>query len=579
MFENKENKFSKKILLMGNPNVGKSAVFSRLTGARVTISNYPGTTIGFSQGYIKLANNETGILLDVPGVYHLDPLCKTDKIAVDMLKKGNILINVLDATNLERNLFLTLELRERKIPMIIALNMWDETRHKGIEIDVKKLEQEINMPVVPICAITGFGIKDLVERIKDVKVLRIKPLDKDQKWEEIGRILETAQTLHHHHHTLLEIFEDISTRPITGMPFALVVVYAAFKIIRFIGEGLINYLFDPFFNQSWLPLMEKLSVFLGSEGIIHDLLVGRLVQGAINFGTSFGLLTTALYIPIAAVLPYILSFYLVLGLLEDFGYLPRLATQADVLMHRLGLHGYAIIPMIIGLGCNVPGAMALRLLESRREKFIAATLMAVAVPCMAQVAMIVGLVGQRGGQYLTVIFGTLALILIIKGLLLNAIMPGKSPEILWEIPPYRLPQPGAVIKKLWMRVSEFLKEAVPFVLLGVFIVNILYLLGIFDFMARMFSPVLTKLWGLPRDTVAALFVGFLRKDVAVGMLAPLALSTKQLIIACTILAVYFPCMATFAVMVRELGIKDMAKSACIMLLTALVTGIALNLIL
>jgi ferrous iron transport protein B len=237
------------------------------------------------------------------------------------------------------------------------------------------------------------------------------------------------------------------------------------------------------------------------------------------------------------------------------------------------------VPMILGIGCNVPGAMALRLLESKREKFIAATLMGVAVPCVAQIAMIVGLVGERGGGYVAIVFGTLFAVLIIKGLLMNRFMKGKSPEILWEIPPYRLPQPIAVVKKLWMRMSEFLREAVPYVLLGVLIVNILYILRVFDFLSYIFSPVLTGMWGLPKGTISALLVGFLRKDVAVGMLAPLSLTTKQLVIACTILAIYFPCMATFMVMVREIGMKDMIKAASLMIFTAIIVGTIMNLVL
>ncbi|MGD2279324.1 MAG: ferrous iron transporter B [Candidatus Omnitrophota bacterium] len=569
----------KEILLMGNPNTGKSVIFSRLTGAKVTVSNYPGTTIGFSQGYMKLKGGETGVLIDVPGVYNLQALSKADEVALEMLEKGDMLINIVDATNLERNLFLTLELRERGVPMVVALNMWDETKHRGVEIDVERLEKELGVPVVPTCGLTGVGIKELVERLERSDKRKFKSLSRDQKWEEIGRIVSISQKLHHHHHTLLQRLEDISTRPVSGLPIAALVVYLSFMVIRFIGEGLINYIFDPFFERLWLPLMTKFSSLLGGGGFVHNILIGKLVEGGIVFQESFGLLTTGLYVPIAAVLPYIFSFYLVLGVLEDFGYLPRLATQVDNLMHRLGLHGYAIVPMILGLGCNVPGAMALRLLESRREKFIAATIMAVAVPCMAQIAMIVGLVGERGGGYLGIIFGTLFLIIMVKGLLLNRFMKGKSPEILWEIPPYRLPQPLAVVKKLWMRVSEFLKDAVPYVLLGVFIVNVLYMIKVFDLLSYVFSPVLTNLWGLPKETISALLIGFLRKDVAVGMLAPLGLTTKQLVVACTILAIYFPCMATFIVMVRELGAKDMAKAAVIMIATAIIVGTIMNLVL
>ncbi len=567
---------NRKILLMGNPNVGKSAIFSRLTGARVTISNYPGTTVGFTQGYLKLDENEMATVIDVPGVYNLTALCKADEVACEMIEKGDIIVNVVDATNLERNLFLTLELRERNKPMVVALNIWDETKHKGIEIDIASLEEELGLPVVPTCGLTAEGIKKLVEKVKTVTAKDVRKLTKDEKWEEIGRILAKVQKLYHRHHTLLEIFEDLSIRPFTGLPIAAIVLYLSFSIVRFTAEGLIAFVIEPIFNKLWLPVLMKLSLFLGQGGLIHDILIGVLVNGEISFGESFGILSTGLYVPLGEVLPYILSFYLVLGILEDWGYLPRLATQVDNLFHRLGLHGYAIVPMILGLGCNVPGAMALRLLEGRREKFIAATLMAIAVPCMAQTAMIVGLVGERGGRYVLAIFGILFTILIVKGLLLNRFMKGKSPEILWEIPPYRMPQAGAVLKKLWMRVSEFIKEAVPYVLIGVLIVNVLYILKIFSLLSYVFAPIITGLWGLPKETISAMLMGFLRKDIAVGMLAPLDLTTKQLVAACTILAIYFPCMATFIVMAKELGAKDMAKAAGLMLTTALVVGSILN---
>jgi len=235
--------------------------------------------------------------------------------------------------------------------------------------------------------------------------------------------------------------------------------------------------------------------------------------------------------------------------------------------------------MILGLGCNVPGAMATRVLESRRERLIAATLMSIAVPCMAQIAMIVGLVGQRGGIYVAQVFLTLSLLWVFLGLILNRFIKGISPELLVEIPPYHIPLWSALLKKLWMRLSAFLREAIPLVLIGVLLVNILYTLKIIDFLARVAGPFLTTLWGVPDSVISSLLIGFLRKDVAVGMLEPLGLTTKQLVISCTVLAVYFPCIATFAVLIRELGVKDMLKSALLMILTALIVGILLNMIL
>ncbi|HNX82651.1 MAG TPA: ferrous iron transporter B [Candidatus Omnitrophota bacterium] len=564
-----------KILLMGNPNVGKSAVFSRLTGAQVMISNYPGTTVEFTQGKLKLGEEDV-LIVDVPGTYTLEATCKAEDVACRMVQEGGLIINIVDATNLERNLHLTLQLLEKDIPVVVALNMWDDTKHRGIYIDVKKLEEQLGVPVVPVCGLSGEGIKELVRRLPEAEVKHSVVSSDNQKWERIGRIIEGVQKLTHRHHTLLEILEDLSIKPLTGLPIALGILYCAFWVIRFIGESLIGYLFVPLFDKLWLPVMMKLSVFLGEGTFLHHILIGNLINGSIDFGQSFGFLTTGIFMPIAMILPYIFSFYLILGFLEDLGYLPRLAVLVDNLMHRLGLHGYAIIPFILGLGCNVPGALAIRVLEERREKFIAATLMAISIPCMAQIAMIVGLVGQRGVKYLAIVFGTLFFLLIIKGLILNRILKGASPEILIEIPPYRMPQITAVFKKLWMRLSGFLKEALPFVLLGVFFVNVLHALKVIDFFAYIFAPILTKLWGLPQEAIGALMVGFLRKDVAVGMLGPLNLTTKQLVIGSTILAVYFPCIATYAVLIRELGVKDMVKVTAIMIIVALSVGALLN---
>ncbi len=568
----------KKILLVGNPNVGKSTIFSRLTGVKVIISNYPGTTVEFSQGQMNLGDKKV-LIIDVPGTYTLQPTCEAEEVAVRMLHDGDLIINVVDATNLERNLCLTLELLEKNVPVIVALNIWDETKHRGIHIDAKELEARLGVPVVNTCGLSGEGLKGLIDRIPEAKAGKLSTASDGDRWEKIGKIVEATQKLSHRHHTLLERLEYLSIRPFTGLLIALGLIFGVFWVIRFIGESLISYIFEPLFNNVWSPLMISLSAALGEHSFLHHVLIGNLIEGQIDFGQSFGILTTGLFVPIGIVLPYLVSFYLVLGILEDFGYLPRLAVLADNFMHRLGLHGYAIIPFILGLGCNVPGALATRLLEERRERFIAVTLMAIAIPCMAQVAMIVGLVGQRGAKYVAIIFSTLFILLIVKGLILNKVLKGTSPEILVEIPPYRIPQLKAVLKKLWMRLFGFMSEALPFVFLGVLFVNVLYALKITDFFSDIFSPVLTGLWGLPKEAISALIIGFLRKDVAVGMLGPLNLTTKQLVVGSTVLAVYFPCIATFVSIARELGIKDMMKTTAIMIMVALLTGTLLNFVL
>jgi len=567
-----------KILLMGNPNVGKSAVFSRLTGVHAIASNYPGTTVGYTRGLMKLGE-EMAEVIDVPGTYTLEPTTEAEKIASEMLNTGDIVINVVDATNLERNLYLTLQLLERNIPVIVALNIWDDTEHRGIHIDLGKLEELLEVPVVPTVGITGQGIRELVENIPRATSPQAPPLSRDERWATIGNIIDQVQHITHRHHTWLERLEDASVKPLTGVVIALAVLAVTFLVVRFIGESLIGYVLDPLFTNLWAPVMLRLSDLLGGSGLLHNIVIGRIAGGEVNFIESFGLLTTGLYLPFAMVLPYIISFYLVLGLLEDVGYLPRLAVLMDTIMHRLGLHGYAIIPTMLGLGCNVPAILATRILESKRERFIAATLISIAIPCAALQAMIFGLVGQYGGQYVAMVYGILFIVWVILGFILNRVVKGFSPELLIEMPPYRLPPWRTVLHKLRFRVYGFFVDAIPIMLAAVLAINILYALGVFHAIASFTAPVVTSLLGLPEEAVMALIIGFLRKDAAMGMLAPLALTAQQMVVGSVVLAMFFPCMASFAMLIRELGVVDMLKSAGIMITAALLTGGILNLIL
>ncbi len=563
-----------RIVLMGNPNIGKSVVFSRLTGAEVITSNYPGTTVDFSRGKARLLGSRLEVI-DAPGTYSLQPTNRAEEVAVEVLRWADLVINVVDATNLERNLFLTLELLESKKPMILVLNMWDEAERSGIEIDVKELETHLLVPVVATIALTGEGIKDLVSRLNEARTpSESKMLTEEEKWIEIGRITRNVQKVTHKHPGVLNRFSEATIKPLTGTPIALIVILATFWMVRLIGEGLIAHLFEPLF-ELYRPLAMVISAKLGS-GMLHDLLIGRLINGEIDFVQSMGILTTGIYVPLGMVLPYIVGFYLVLSLLEDSGYLPRLATLSDNVFHRLGMHGHAIVPLFLGLGCNVPGALATRTLETRKQRFISATLLGLAVPCTAKSAMIFGVLGSYGQSYVLMVFATLALVYVAAGLVLNKVVLGESPEIFLEIPPYRMPTVRMILNKTWMRIRWFLKEAIPFLFLGVLMVNVLYAIGFIEWIGHLFAPVMVGWLGIPKEAVAALLVGFFRKDLAVGMLLPLGLTASQMVIATTVLSLYFPCVATFAVLLKELGIKDTIKSTTVMVATALLVGGAMR---
>lgn len=569
----------KKIFLVGNPNVGKSLIFSRLTGVHVIASNYPGTTVEITKGFLKIDEEKIEVI-DLPGAYSLEPSSKAEEVAVSLLKENPpeefLVINIIDATNLERNLYLTLQLIEEGYPLVVCLNMCDDTEHRGISINVEKLESLLGIPVIPTCAVTGAGIKLLIERLKQAKRVKKEHLTHQKRWQEIGRIVEEVQHLTHRHHTPREVLEDASVRPLTGFIMSLVVIYTSFKTVRFIGELLINKVFGPLFFNLYQPILERLSIFLGQKGFLHHLLIGELINGNINFEQSLGLLTTAPYIEFAMVLPYVFSFYFVLSILEDIGYLPRLAILLDNLLHRLGLHGFTIIPVLLGFGCNIPGILSTRILESKRERFIASTLISIGVPCIALQAMIFGLLGKFSGFYVGGVYLVLFSLWLILGTILNRTLKGYSPELLLEIPPYRFPPLLILLKKLLFRIKAFLIEALPFVWLGVLLVNILIFFKIFDFISGIFSPIIQGLFGLPKEAVIALLIGFLRKDVAAGMLVPLGLTAKQLFIAATLLAISFPCIATFVIMFKELGLKDLIKAVAIMIITGLVVGSLLN---
>jgi len=605
-------------LLIGQPNVGKSVLFSHLSGVKTIASNYPGTTVSYTEGKIRLDGREYS-LVDAPGTYSLEPLDEAARVAIGLIDGAKRIINILDASHLERHLPLTLELIAQNRSMVVALNMSDEARVHGITIDTGKLSERLGVPVVAITARSGEGVRELMRTVlalrpTDVALAHEPPkpaqhphipapdhtdsaaghkhLDRADVWRKVGAITGEVQTLSHHHPTFGQRLEMISVHPVWGSLVALLVIAGIFSLVRILGEfligGAIGIVGEPWFTLPFgtellfdlllKPPLMALSRALDSESFLHALLIGTLIEGEIDFMQSFGLLTSGLFIPLGAVLPYVVSFYFALALLEDSGYLPRLAVFLDTLMHRLGLHGYAIIPTLLGLGCNVPGILSARILETRRQRFITATLISIAVPCAALQAMIVGLVGDRGVLPVLIVYGFLALTWFVVGVILRFTSKGTLPELLVEIPPYRLPVLSNVLRKLWMRISGFLREAIPVVLGAVFVVNILFQFNIFDFLANLASPLVNFLWGLPEDAVVPLLVGILRKDVAVGMFAPLGLTTAQLMTGTIVLSMFFPCIASLVVLLRELGIRDWLKSLVVMLLAVTIVGSLANLV-
>jgi ferrous iron transport protein B len=347
-----------------------------------------------------------------------------------------------------------------------------------------------------------------------------------------------------------------------------------FWAIRAVGEGLINHALDPLFRHAWLPLATSALSGLADGGFAKTLLLGATPAPM----ESFGLLTTGLYIPFVTVLPYIISFYAALGVLEDIGYLPRLAILLDSSMHRLGLHGYGTIPLMLGLGCKVPAILATRVLETRRERVVATALTLGLAPCMPQTAMIFSLLAPYPAKYTLAVFAAVAAAGIASSLALSRLLKGETPELFLEIPPYQTPCAPMLAKKLYFRIKDFLTEAVPMIVVGVLIINLMDMGGVLKALSGFFKPVVTGLLGLPADTVSVMTLGFLRKDVSIAMLAPFSLPPGSIVVASVFLSLYLPCLGAFMVTARELGARDAAKVFAMNFVSALLVASALNLL-
>jgi len=568
----------KKIFLIGNPNVGKSLIFCRLTGTDVIISNYPGTTIEFYKGHLK-KDNQIIEVVDLPGTYTLQPTNKAEEVVFNILEEVKnknedfVIVNVIDATNLERNLNLTFQLIKKRLPMIILLNMWDETKHKGIIIDYKKLEEILGIPVIPTCARTSEGINEFVSKLNEAKVSNFD-YDEEQKWQKIGEVVSQVQKLTHKHHTFLDRLSEITIKPSTGIPFALFVLISTFVIVRFLGENFTS-LIDNLFNRFYLPFITTAVSKLIPIEFLQKILLGSVTEPM----EGFGVLTTGLYIPLVVVFPYLFSFYLVLSILEDIGYIPRLAVMIDSFLHRLGIHGYASVPVLLGLGCKVPGILALRLLETEKEKFLTSVLLLMIAPCMPQTSMILALSVRYGIKYAVFIFLVLFFVSVVTSFILNKVLKGETTELFVEIPPYRMIDLSLLLKKLYIRMKEFFADAVPLIILGIFIINILDVLGVVKIISERIGVPLSFLLNLPKEISIVLISGFLRKDVSISLLSPFDLTAKQFVVASIFLVLYLPCVSAFFTLVKEQGIKNGLKILVLMLFVAFLISFIVNLIL
>lgn len=627
-----------RIALIGQPNVGKSSLFTRLTGVGVISSNYPGTTVEFEEGVVT-RNGVTVSVHDLPGTFGLSGNSDDEKVVMKDLyeTENDSIVLVADATNLENSLMLCFEALELGLPTIVALTKIDEARKKR-DIDVLKLEKMLDVPIIPVSSKTSEGVDELADavcegkaRISGIRIGYDDMIEKavsalsevmDSKFDRRGsaiKILEGSSEFNTRMDATLLRSAGLMKRLYVeskGQPMAVSIASAKYleakrvfdecvsarKTKQTMSEKISDLTITP---STGIPiligvclLIVGVIVYLGSflDSVVNGVYDAMIGNALIDFGAGYGDFWGAVFTGIdgsirailALVIPYIMVFYIVLGILEDSGYLTRAVVLLDKVMHHFGLHGGAFIPMIVGIGCNVPAIMAVRTVKSRREKIILSSMIAMAVPCSAQIAIIMGATGTYSGYiYALMIFCILAMIGVLTGLLLNRFLKYEPSNLAMELPELTIPSAKNVLFKTWYRIKDFFFIAFPLLIVGSIVVEILLQYDLLRFVVEPLSPITVGMLGLPAICVIAFLVGILRKEMALGMLSILAagvplaefLTPDQFVVFGVVMAIYMPCVATLITMWREIGWKETVFVSLISITVAILMGTVVRLFL
>ncbi|MDO6354354.1 ferrous iron transport protein B [Caloramator sp. CAR-1] len=572
-------KGAKKIVLAGNPNVGKSVFFNALTGMYVDVSNFPGTTVDISHG--KFGKD---VVMDTPGVYGVSSFNDEERVAKDVIIYGDIILNVVDALHLDRDLFLTLQLIDMGKPLIVALNMMDDVERNGIKIDVDKLSEILGVPVIPTVAIQGKGIDEVKKRIYDAKVGRTHPKileyiegikDKVQLQSEALMVLEDdEEMLNNYNLEPLNLREEIyrlrrqrvddivskvvlkdydrSTirqkigyfmlNPITGIPLLIAVLYVIYKVIGVFVAGTIVGITEETIMQGYYePFIKNIfSNLFGENSVLFRAFAGE-----------FGLFTLTPTYVLGLLMPLVVAFYFFMSLLEDSGYLPRIAALTDKVLSFFGLNGRAIIPIILGFGCITMATITTRLLGTRREKIIATALLGLTIPCSAQLGVIAGMIAPLGAKYLLIYLTTIFIVFALTGTILNKLLPGESSHLFIDLPPVRMPRLSNVLKKTWTKTWMFLKEATPLFALGALIITLLNETNLLLYIQNFFAPFTVNILKLPKEAANAFIMGIIRRDFGAAGLTDLVLTPEQTVVSLVTITLFVPCIASIIVMFKE----------------------------
>lgn len=607
-----------RVALAGNSNVGKSVIFNQLTGLQQHIGNWPGKTVERAEGSFHFRGYDIEVI-DLPGIYSLSTYSIEEKVTREYIvkEKPDVVIDVIDATVLERNLFLTMQLIEMGVPMVIALNQIDLARKKGIEIDAGKLEKALGVPVIPTVAVTGKGINGMVEaaikaggrknhtgHLKYGKEIerRIRKLsgmleglgDYPPRWVAIKLLegdSEITGMVYKKKPSVLKEVERLSKcimrenghpchTAVTCERYSLISRIAG-KVTRKVGkkgsgrsEKLHNLMTHriwgyPFMGIVLLAIFFSIFTFGSTVSVaIEEMFVvlleniEPLIGGNLLMGLAFGLLEGAISV-LTVIIPYILPFYLILGFMENSGYLSRIAFLMDNVMHKIGLHGKAFIPIIMGFGCNVPACLGCRIMETHRERMIA-IFVTTLIPCAAVTAVILGLVARFVSVWwaLGLYVIDLAIVLIL-GRIAFRVLPGEPSGLIMEIHSLRMPNLKTMLLQTWFRMKDFIFIAIPIIIAGTVLIRIIDFYGQLGVLANILSPVTVWWLGLPAMAGIAFIFGIIKKELTLVMLATLlgttnfaaVLTPVQMLVFAFVTMLYIPCAATIAALIRETGWK------------------------
>ncbi len=584
------------VLLVGPPNVGKSVVFNRLTGLGVSVANYAGTTVDLARGLGRFGELDCSVV-DLPGTYTLSATNEAERVATAMLTgDADLVIAVLDAVHLESSIYLLMQVLATEKPVVVALNRNDIAASKGKRVDTEILSRRLGVPVIPTVAIRDTGLEQLrsavaqalenparaqapageywelaerfaaeaeqyfgtaqladpdrggvpqrrgdPERFSSVE----QPADAEYpECDPVGPEFRRTRRRNARTRRLRRFDSEALLRPWPGFPVAFAVLAVSFAVIVGLGMGVRQMLLLPLARGYLFPVIEQAVAGAVSPGVARNILIGE-----------YGLLIKGIEWPFTLVLPYVLSFYLAISILEDSGYLPRFAVLLDGVFARIGLRGSHSISLLLGYGCAIPGILSTRAMGSHRERVIVATLISLAVPCISQTGALFALLAEATIWLVPALFALSFAVMIAAGMIMDRLVPGERSQLVFEMPELLVPQAGVMLQKIIGRVKHYLVDGAMPMVAAVGVAAVLYETGILAHLGRALAPLVTGWLGLPEAAAAPLLLGVVRRELTVLPLLEMGLSPLQMFVGATVGLFYVPCIAVVATLSREFGLR------------------------